>query len=232
MSDATAARVEASEAPQFGASDVRVRIMDVAEHFFAEEGYKSVSLRQITTRANVNIAAINYHFGSKLGLLRAVFERRAAPINAERMARLADCRRLRDERTLTVSDVLRAFIEPTLRGGHFAEGGQAYRRIMGRMSNSPIAEVRALLHEIYGDVAVEFIELLRPAMPDLDEVEFFWRLACVYGVMQYILADTGRLERLSREGFDMSDVDAALRYTLPVLTAGLTIPAIGGGDGS
>ena len=70
---------------------VRDRILDTAEAYFAEDGYTGVSLRQITAAAGVNLAAVNYYFGSKLNLLREVFGRRAAPINAERMRRLAAC---------------------------------------------------------------------------------------------------------------------------------------------
>lgn len=202
----------------------RERILDTAEAFFAEDGFSGVSLRQITAAAGVNVASVNYYFGSKLNLLREVFGRRAAPINAERMRRLAACNAAIDAGQGNVAMVLAAFIEPTLRGGHLAESGSAYRRLMGRMAASPLQEVREILHEIYREVAVTFVATLRRVGPELSEREFFWRLTCVYGAMQYILADTGRLEKLSAGGFQMSRVDDAMAYAIPFLAAGFALP--------
>ena len=213
---------------------VRDRILDTAEAYFAEDGYTGVSLRQITAAAGVNLAAVNYYFGSKLNLLREVFGRRAAPINAERMRRLAACNAAIDRGATgegqagAVAAVVAAFIEPTLRGGHLEEGGEAYRRIMGRMSSSPLPEVREILHEIYREAALSFIETLSRVGPRLSEREFFWRLTCIYGAMLYILADTGRLERLTDSGFEMSRVDEAIAYAIPFLAAGFVAAPVDG----
>ena len=68
--------------------DTKQRILDVAEHFFAIHGYNRTSLRRITTAAKVNLAAVNYHFGSKQALLEAVIERRLIPLNHLRGQRL------------------------------------------------------------------------------------------------------------------------------------------------
>ena len=66
-------------------STTRYRILDTAESLFAEQGFSATSLRNITTAAGVNLAAVNYHFRSKEGLIEAVFARRVAPLNAERL---------------------------------------------------------------------------------------------------------------------------------------------------
>lgn len=210
----------------------RDRILDTAEAFFAEDGYSGVSLRQITAAAGVNLAAVNYYFGSKLNLLREVFGRRAAPINAERMRRLSACNAAIDRGEGTIAMVLAAFIEPTLRGGHMAEGGTAYRRIMGRMSASPLPEVREILSEIYHEPATLLIATLGRVGPELSEREFLWRLTCVYGAMLYILADTGRVEKLATGDFQVSRVEDALAFAIPFLAAGFAAPAVAAGDGS
>ncbi|MEQ8346865.1 MAG: TetR/AcrR family transcriptional regulator [Sneathiellaceae bacterium] len=212
-------------------SAARDRILDTAEAFFAEEGYSGVSLRQITTAAGVNLAAVNYYFGSKLNLLREVFGRRAAPINAQRMQRLAACNAAIDRGEGGIGMVLAAFIEPALRGGHMAEGGSAYRRIMGRMSTSPLPEVREILSEIYHEPASLLIATLRRVGPELSERELLWRLTCVYGAMLYILADTGRMEKLATGDFQMSRVEDALAYAIPFLEAGFAAAPVSGGDG-
>lgn len=210
--------------PMKEATDIRRTIMDVAEILFAEDGYKRVGLRQLTSAAGVNVAAVNYYFGGKLGLLEAVFRRRAEPINAERKARFARYRAAIGASRPDVEPILAAFIEPTLRAGHLGDGGHTYRLLTGRMSTNPDPEVRKVLFEIFDEVGHEFAELLRAALPDLTEEDFYWRLACVIGSMQYVLADNGRIQVLAGPGFSMANVDQALQYLIPFLAAGLKAP--------
>ena len=96
-------------------TDTKQRILDTAEHLFAREGYHSTSLRAITGQANVNLAAVNYHFGSKEALIEAVIERRIVPLNKIRKQNLEavqEAARHEGRRPL-VKEALRAFIEPT-----------------------------------------------------------------------------------------------------------------------
>ena len=66
---------------QVSRADTKQKLLDVAEHLFAVRGYHNTSLRMITAAAEVNLAAVNYHFGGKEGLLAAVFSRRLLPLN-------------------------------------------------------------------------------------------------------------------------------------------------------
>lgn len=207
-------------------NDIRRRIMDAAENLFAEEGYKRVGLRQLTAAAGVNVAAVNYYFGGKLGLLEAVFRRRAEPINAERTARFAKYRAAIGNGRPEIEPILTAFIEPTLRAGHLGDDGLSYRLLMGRMSTNPDPQVRQVLFDIFDEVGHEFAELLRRALPDLSDDDFYWRLACVIGSMQYVLADNGRIQELAGPDFSLSDVEGALRYLIPFLAAGLKGPPV------
>ena len=56
-------------------STTKDKILDVAEGLFAEHGFNDTSLRTITGKANVNLASVNYHFGDKKTLVRAVLNR-------------------------------------------------------------------------------------------------------------------------------------------------------------
>ncbi len=56
-------------------STTKEKILDVAEGLFAEYGFNDTSLRTITGKANVNLASVNYHFGDKKTLVRAVLDR-------------------------------------------------------------------------------------------------------------------------------------------------------------
>ena len=69
--------------------DTKERILNAAEALFAEHGFTHTSTRRITRTANVNLAAVNYHFGSKDQLIKAVFNRRIKPVNGERLRRLS-----------------------------------------------------------------------------------------------------------------------------------------------
>ena len=63
-------------------SETVERILDAAEQLFAEKGFAETSLRLITSKAGVNLAAVNYHFGSKKALIQAVFSRFLGPFCA------------------------------------------------------------------------------------------------------------------------------------------------------
>src|SRR5882762_4243581 len=94
-------------------TDTRSRILDVAEELFGEQGLDRVSIRDITRMAKVNLAAINYHFGSKEDLIAAVFERRVVPVNEARLAAL-DAVQGSGRRKPNLEYILEAFIRPTV----------------------------------------------------------------------------------------------------------------------
>ncbi len=212
-------------------SDTRLRLLDAAEALFAEFGFNGVSLRTITSHADVNLAAANYHFRSKEGLFRAVFERRVTPMNAER-DRLLDACLAAEARTgrLDPAAVLEAFVGPAIRVSA-SLGAENFRRLSGRASSDPSAEVRAVVYELYDTVAARFVEVLARACPHLTREDLFWRLSCIYGAMMYVRADSGRLQRLLGDGFKMTDSAAAMHHLIPVLTAGLALPSLAPSDG-
>src|SRR3954447_25442612 len=92
----------------------RSRILDVAEDLFAERGLDRVSIRDITRKAKVNLAAINYHFGSKDDLIVAVFERRVVPVNEARLASLDVVEKAAGKRSPKLENILEAFIRPAI----------------------------------------------------------------------------------------------------------------------
>src|SRR5438067_208004 len=82
MPSRPARRTLAAEATSLG---TKSRILDAAERLFLEHGFEATSLRQLTAAAGVNLAAVNYHFGSKEELFQAVLTRRLDPVNQERI---------------------------------------------------------------------------------------------------------------------------------------------------
>src|SRR5256885_10198935 len=91
----------------------RTRILDAAEELFMQHGFEGTSMRLLTTSAGVNLAAVNYHFGSKHALIEAVFRRRLDPMNAARIPELDKLEAT--ERSPPPEGITRAFISPRLR---------------------------------------------------------------------------------------------------------------------
>ena len=112
--------------------ETRTRILDAAEELFMQHGFEGTSMRLLTAKAGVNLAAVNYHFGSKDALIEALFRRRLDPMNAERVAALD---RLED---FSAENIIRAFVRPSLRLIEDAQGGgRNFIRLLGRTYTEP-----------------------------------------------------------------------------------------------
>src|SRR6478752_3282958 len=96
-------------------ADTKTRILDVAEGLFMEHGFKATSLRQLTSAAGVNLAAVNYHFGSKEELFQSVLTRRLDPMNQERIELLERLEREAAGRPMSVEKILSSMLIPALR---------------------------------------------------------------------------------------------------------------------
>lgn len=203
--------------------NARERLLDTAERLFAEQGFNGVATRQISQEAKVNQGAIPYYFGTKINLLREVLVRRIGPVQEERHRRMDEL--LRANPRPSPRDVLLALLEPAFRQSH---RNVHYRRLAGRMATDASAQVRGLLHELYSSDSVRIHKVLRAACPGLDTTDFYWRLYCVYGVMLYVQADTGKIQTLAGKDFDTSRPEVALRYVLNFVTAGMEAPPPGG----
>jgi AcrR family transcriptional regulator len=141
----------------------RERLLNIAEQRFGEGGYEGTSLRAITVAAAANIAAVNYHFGSKEALLRAAVARAMAPVNTERRRRLDQ---LEAKGQPTAEQLIRAFIEPgldlVLRRG---ERGPVVARFIGRVAFDPSQRIRELYAAESDPVEARYLAALQAALP-------------------------------------------------------------------
>jgi AcrR family transcriptional regulator len=118
--------------------DTKSRILDVAEHLFMEHGFEATSLRQLTSSAGVNLAAVNYHFGSKEELFQAVLTRRLDPMNHERIELLARLERESGDKPIACERILAAMLTPALRlARDERRGGKNFLRLIGRAYADP-----------------------------------------------------------------------------------------------
>lgn len=167
--------------PLENATSTRDRILDAAEELFVEMGYAATSLRAIAQLADVNLAATNYHFGSKEGLLAAIVHRHIHPVNTERLSQL---KALEDSgRLLTLREILNAFFYPladTLPNSQLPA-------VMGRILSEPESLTRPIMTEQFAEVVERFQAAAATVLPGLTEDELSWRFHLLIGSMIHLL---------------------------------------------
>jgi AcrR family transcriptional regulator len=157
------------------------RILHAAEELFAQQGFASTSLRQVTSRADVNIAAVNYHFGSKDNLVNEVFRRRMDDMSVERLKAL--------------KQAVQAFVEPALAMAQDRHGGGAFIRVIARAYAESNDSLRKFLSDQYGHVLRDFAKAIDGCVPGLGKEELYRRLDFLSGALTYAMADFGLIKR-------------------------------------
>jgi AcrR family transcriptional regulator len=214
-------------APQDTTSqDTKSRILDAAEHLFMEHGFEATSLRSLTAAASVNLAAVNYHFGSKEELFQAVLTRRLDAMNQERIDLLSKLEREAGERPVACEKILSAMLIPALRLARDEKrGGKNFLRLLGRAYADPAPFIRTFLSDQYADMIGRFKEAFLKALPHLTRQELTWRLHFVMGALSYTLAGTDVLKLIAHALPGEKDNDELLLQRLaPFLVAGLKAP--------
>ena len=210
-------------------ADTKTRILDAAEQLFMEHGFEATSLRSLTSAANVNLAAVNYHFGSKEELFQAVLTRRLDPMNQERIDLLERLERDSGGRPLSVEKILSSMLIPALRLARDEKrGGKNFLRLLGRAYADPAPFIRHFLSQQYVDMIGRYKEAFLKALPHLTRQELTWRLHFVMGPLSYTLAGTDALKLFAQVASTDKDNDELLLQRLaPFLVAGLKAPALG-----
>ena len=168
------------------------RILGAAEELFAQHGFAGTSLRQVTSRADVNIAAVNYHFGSKENLVNEVFRRRMDDMTALRLSQL---RTALEKHPGELQPVLAAFVEPALAMSQDRHGGGAFVRVVARAYAEKNDGLRKFLSDHYGHVLREFGKAISTCVPGLSKEALYWRLDFLAGALTYAMADFGLIKR-------------------------------------
>jgi AcrR family transcriptional regulator len=203
------------------------RILEAAEALFMAHGYEATSLRAITAAAEVNLAAVNYHFGSKEELFEAVLTRRLDPMNQRRVALLA---KLEDEAApgpVPCERILSALLVPALELARDPErGGGNFLRLLGRAYADPAPFIRRFLSAQYAEMIGRFKTAFGRALPHLPPRELTWRLHFLMGALSYTLAGTDALKLIAEiaPGDGGGSDELLLARLAPFLLAGLTAP--------
>src|SRR5579862_637644 len=200
--------------------DTKSRILDSAEKLFGMNGFDGTSLRDITSAADVNLAAINYHFQSKDSLIDAIIARRIEPVNKKRFEMLDAV-----GSHPTVEQILTAFMAPVMQ-----VKVDAVVPLIGRILSNPELFVERVFHKHLAPVSQRFAELLSKALPELPPSELLWRLYFSAGVMTHTMLWGKILPKITNGVCDISDREAVIDRAVRFVSAGFRAPASKGSD--
>lgn len=204
-------------------SDAKQRIIDAAAEVFALKGFEATTVREITDAAGANVAAVNYHFGSKAGLLRAVLSTMLGPLNQARAANLDRIEALQP----SVPQLLHALLAPLVFSPRGEKGGLIVVRLLQQMRVGPLELTSKLLSEQFDTVANRYIEVFALAAPHFTRPELMWRYEFARGSAMQVLGDldpmSGRLSLLAAGSDIATDGNTVLRELIRFTAGGFGI---------
>lgn len=194
-----------------GRTDTKTAILDCAEELFANLGYDGVSIRDIALAASVPPGLVLYHFRSKQALYQQVFGRRAQALGEVREKRLALL--LERDATPEVREVLDAMVRPWIEL-RYEPGGVAYARLIAREVSDPSEASRGIIAKTLDPLARRFLQVLIEALPELPETKVHWAYHFLIASLVWLMANTGRIQRLSRGRCEVADPETVIRETV------------------
>ena len=196
------------------------KILDAAESLFAEHGFAETSLRSITGKAQVNLAAVNYHFGSKKALIQAVFARYLDPF-VENLERSMDA--LDNEQVPEVENVLNLLVDQIITvEPRYENDLSTFMKLLGLAYSQNQGHLKHYLTEAYGKVFHRYFLLLKSACPNLPPADMFWRTYFILGSAVFTMSGVETLQAIARRDFAIDDsMTAILRRMVPFMAAGL-----------
>ena len=200
------------------------KILDAAESLFAEKGFNGTSLREITSRAEVNLAAVNYHFGSKKELIKAVMSRYMNELSPRLEASLQVINDSDAKPSLV--EVFSAFIQPLLSLNEFKDNGTSnFLQLLGRGYTDSQGFLRWFLTTQYPNVISFFVEAVQKAYPELTAEEMFWRLHFTMGTVVFTMSSSEALIDIAHNDFERNvDIAEVIQKVIPYVAAGVAAP--------
>ncbi|WP_339806683.1 TetR/AcrR family transcriptional regulator [uncultured Marinobacter sp.] len=204
-------------------SDTVDKILDAAEELFAAQGFAETSLRMITGKAGVNLAAVNYHFGSKNALIQAVFARFLTPFSATLEEEFDELEARPGERQPTIEELLGALTGSAVRMPQRNERGiSIFMRLLGLAYTQSQGHLREYLEVEYRDIFSRFMRLLKEATPQLSSVDRYWRIQFMLGATAFTMSSSDALRGIlqAKTGVETQIQEIASRL-IPFLAAGM-----------
>lgn len=205
------------------AAGTKERVLDAAQELFGTHGLEGTSLRAVTAAAGVNLAAVNYHFGSKEQLFRAVVRRVMEPVTGEHRRRIEEL----GDGEPTVEELLDAFVSPFVRLISDQQD-RSLARLVSRILTDPDEEIRRQTFEQTGETDAMYLEAFGRALPHLSREELLWRFYAILGTVVFQLVGATALELVAESppfGAPSGNAGDMRARTLTFLAAGLKAQA-------
>ena len=214
----------AKEQPEDDIEGTRERILSAATQLFAAQGFNGVSLRQLTTEAGVNLASVGYHFGSKEGLVAAIFDRHCQPMMDDRRRRLAACAE-KPGRPPLLEQIIEAFVTPAISvTADTAGGGATFSRLRAVLAHENHTMAEQLITKHFDTTSAQFVDALHRCLPNLTREAIYWRFHFLLGALYYTSVNPGRIRQLSGGKCDPADAATAVHEMVQFVAAGFRAP--------
>jgi len=191
--------------------------MKAGGRLFSEQGFHAVSVRSIVAAAEVNLGAINYHFGSKHALFEEIFALGASRMVQLRLNLLANCR-TGDGRPPMLEQILTAYLAPGLTYGADRPDIAEFQRIRARIVTEDNALARELLRRHLAESTRRFMYMFERALPDVPRPLLLWRYQTLIATVVYAGSSWGTVHSAPGEESD-ADSSQALDYLVPLMAA-------------
>jgi AcrR family transcriptional regulator len=203
-------------------SETVERILDAAEQLFAEKGFAETSLRLITSKASVNLAAVNYHFGSKKALIQAVFSRFLGPFCIS-LDRELERRQAKPDHKPTLEELLEILVEQALVVQPRSNNDLSiFMRLLGLAFSQSQGHLRRYLEDMYGKVFRRYMLLVNEAAPRIPPIELFWRVHFMLGAAAFSMSGIKALRAIAETDFGVNtSIEQVMRLMVPFLAAGM-----------
>jgi AcrR family transcriptional regulator len=212
---------------KFPESGPKRRLLDAAEVLFAERGFEAVTVRDITGSAEANVAAVNYHFGSREDLIDLLVQHYANPVNEERLARLETVEKKWSGKAMPLEEVCEAWLRP-LQGitRKSTLTGPLFQKLLGRIFALPLASYPPEAQQLRMNAGNRFIKVLSKSLPALGSEELAWRAYLVEGVMSHALIGQPPLHNTSAAPTMEALLGRLIRFAAAGLREGVESEAI------
>jgi AcrR family transcriptional regulator len=201
-------------------NSTKVKILNAAEVLFAEQGFSETSMRLITSVAEVNLAAVNYHFGSKKDLIQSVIDRFFIQISGKVGSAFNTLDKQDD---VSMREILEALLIPVIElDQDRSQSASHFMRLLGRAYTESQGHLKVFLREKYGHLQSQFTHLVHKANPELSQNEIFWRLHFMLGTLVFAMASYPALSEIAEADLNEKvDTKRMIDYLIPFLTASL-----------
>ena len=207
---------------KFPYSEAKRRLLDAAEHLFADRGFDVVSVRDVTQLAEANVAAVNYHFGSRDGMIAIVVARYITPVNEERLLRLDALEKKWSGKAIPIEEVIDAFVRPLVGAVQKSElSERLFCKLMGRIFSLQGEGIPPEVEEQIKTLSDRFVKALGKSLPGVSPEDLVWRTHFVVGAMIHMLLNQEMLHRMTNGVSGNPTMEATLSRFIRFAAAGL-----------